>query len=74
MQTIIGWTIYKLEVYFSQDHYISILAGECCMNFNEKLIDLRKAKGLSQEELGDTLGVSRQTILKWELAQSYPDS
>lgn len=34
------------------------------MNFNEKLIDLRKAKGLSQEELGDTLGVSRQTILK----------
>ena len=43
------------------------------MNFNEKLIELRKTKGLSQEELGNALGVSRQTISKWELAQSYPD-
>ena len=43
------------------------------MNFNEKLIELRKSKGLSQDELGSALGVSRQTISKWELAQSYPD-
>ena len=43
------------------------------MNFNEKLIKLRKERGLSQEELGAAVGVSRQTILKWELAQSYPD-
>ncbi|WP_458407618.1 helix-turn-helix domain-containing protein [Anaerotignum sp.] len=43
------------------------------MNFNEKLIELRKSKGLSQEELGQEIGVSRQTISKWELAQSYPD-
>lgn len=43
------------------------------MNFNEKLIELRKSKLLSQDELGDKLGVSRQTISKWELAQSYPD-
>ena len=43
------------------------------MKFNEKLIQLRKAKGLSQEELGGQLGVSRQTVCKWELAQSYPD-
>lgn len=43
------------------------------MNFNEKLIELRKSKGLSQDELGNSLGVSRQTISKWELAQSYPD-
>ena len=43
------------------------------MNFNEKLIELRKSKGLSQDELGQQLGVSRQTISKWELAQSYPD-
>ena len=43
------------------------------MNFNEKLIELRKSKGLSQDELGQHLGVSRQTISKWELAQSYPD-
>lgn len=43
------------------------------MNFNEKLIDLRKGKGLSQEELGAELHVSRQTVSKWESAQSYPD-
>ena len=43
------------------------------MNFNEKLIDLRKTKGMSQEELGAELKVSRQTISKWESGQSYPD-
>lgn len=43
------------------------------MNFNEKLIELRKSQGLSQDELGQKIGVSRQTISKWELAQSYPD-
>ncbi len=43
------------------------------MNFNEKLINLRKSKGLSQEELGAKLHVSRQTISKWESCQSYPD-
>ena len=42
-------------------------------NFNEKLISLRKSKGLSQEELGAELNVSRQTISKWESCQSYPD-
>ena len=43
------------------------------MNVNEKLISLRKSMGLSQEELGAELHVSRQTISKWESAQSYPD-
>ena len=43
------------------------------MKFNEKLISLRKSMGLSQEELGAELHVSRQTISKWESAQSYPD-
>ncbi len=43
------------------------------MNFNEKLISLRKSKNLSQEELGAELNVSRQTISKWEGGQSYPD-
>jgi len=43
------------------------------MNFNEKLITLRKTKGLSQDELGAQFQVSRQTISKWELGQSYPD-
>lgn len=43
------------------------------MKFNEKLLKLRKEKGLSQEELGMEMQVSRQTISKWEAAQSYPD-
>ncbi len=43
------------------------------MNFNEKLIEFRKQKGLSQDEFGEKIGVSRQTVSKWELAQSYPD-
>lgn len=43
------------------------------MNFNERLISLRKSMGLSQEELGAEIKVSRQTISKWESGQSYPD-
>ncbi len=43
------------------------------MKFNEKLMSIRKMKGLSQEELGMELQVSRQTISKWETGQSYPD-
>ena len=43
------------------------------MKFNEKILDLRKKKLLSQEELGRELNVSRQTISKWESGQSYPD-
>lgn len=43
------------------------------MTFQEKLISLRKEKGLSQEELGAEIQVSRQTISKWESGQSYPD-
>ena len=43
------------------------------MKFNEKLLSIRKKKGLSQEQLGMDLQVSRQTISKWEAGQSYPD-
>ena len=43
------------------------------MKFNEKLLAMRKKQGLSQEELGLELQVSRQTISKWEAGQSYPD-
>lgn len=43
------------------------------MNFNDRLTDLRRKRGLSQEQLGYELGVSRQTVSKWELGQSYPD-
>ncbi len=43
------------------------------MDFSEKLISLRKSKGLSQEDLSNELNVSRQTISKWESRQAYPD-
>ena len=43
------------------------------MIFADKLIDLRKRNGWSQEELAEKLEVSRQTISKWEGAQSVPD-
>lgn len=43
------------------------------MKFNERLIELRKKKGLSQEELGYKLNVTRQTVSKWELGQTTPE-
>lgn len=43
------------------------------MNFGEKLTSLRKQKGLSQEELGYQLNVTRQTVSKWELGQTTPE-
>ena len=43
------------------------------MKFNEKLIALRKKEGLSQEELGYKLNVTRQTVSKWELGQTTPE-
>lgn len=43
------------------------------MEFHNKLYNLRKQKGLSQEELANRLNVSRQTISKWELGDSSPD-
>ena len=43
------------------------------MEFNNKLYELRKQKGFSQEELASRLNVSRQTVSKWELGESSPD-
>ena len=43
------------------------------MDFNNRLYQLRKQKGLSQEELANRLNVSRQTISKWEVGDSTPD-
>lgn len=43
------------------------------MNFGEQLLNLRKSKNLSQEELANKIGVTRQTISKWELGDTTPD-
>lgn len=44
------------------------------MNIADRIQHLRKTKGLSQEELADRVGVSRQAVSKWESEQSVPDA
>lgn len=43
------------------------------MNIADRIQSLRKLKGISQEELADKIGVSRQAVSKWENEQSIPD-
>lgn len=43
------------------------------MSFAENLMALRKQRGWSQEELGNQIGVTRQTVSKWEMGQSTPE-
>ncbi len=43
------------------------------MTIADRIQSLRKAKGMSQEELADAAGVSRQAVSKWESEQSIPD-
>lgn len=43
------------------------------MNFSEKIIQARKAKALTQEDLAEAVGVSRQAVSKWETGEAKPD-
>ena len=43
------------------------------MTIGEKIQNLRKQRGMSQEQLAEALGVSRQAVSKWEAGQSVPD-
>ena len=43
------------------------------MEITEKLLNLRKANGLTQEQLAEQLGVSRQSVSKWESGQAMPE-
>ena len=44
------------------------------MSVGERITELRKFEGLSQCQLADSLGVSRQAVSKWENGQSLPDA
>ena len=43
------------------------------MNLSDRIQSLRKIRGMSQEELADRVGVTRQAVSKWESEQSMPD-
>ena len=43
------------------------------MSFRENLLYLRAAHGMTQEQLAEQLGVSRQSVTKWESDKSYPE-
>ena len=43
------------------------------MNLSDRIQSLRKTRGMSQEELADRVGVTRQAVSKWESEQSMPD-
>lgn len=47
--------------------------GSVVMIIADRILCLRKEKGISQEELADIVGVSRQAVSKWESNQSVPD-
>ncbi len=44
------------------------------MKLSEKILSLRKARNMSQEELADKLGVSRQAVSRWEVGSALPDA
>ena len=44
------------------------------MSFSDNLKAIRKEKKMSQEELAEMLGVSRQAVSKWELGDGYPEA
>jgi transcriptional regulator with XRE-family HTH domain len=44
------------------------------MTFSEKLVKLRKLKGVTQDQFATVIGVSRQAVFKWESGQSYPEA
>lgn len=44
------------------------------MTFGEKLLNLRRARGWTQEDLADKIGVTRQALSKWDANSALPDT
>ena len=43
------------------------------MNISDRIQALRRSRGITQEQLADAVGVSRQAVSKWEAEQASPD-
>ena len=44
------------------------------MSFAQNIQYLRKLRGITQEELSDLVGVSRQSVSKWETGDAFPET
>ncbi len=51
----------------------AVAGGEMEMKLNERIGALRRERGLSQEQLAETLGLSRQAVAKWECGTATPE-
>lgn len=62
--------------YIHEDNFHINVKGKIFMTIEvaNRLLELRKKSGMSQEELASRLGISRQSISKWERAESSPDT
>ena len=68
----------KLEVVVAESVHcyneITKSKEDFIMKLSDKIVRLRKSNGMSQEELADKLGVSRQAISRWEMGTAMPDA
>ncbi len=53
--------------------YTSVVRRSQCKSFGENLKKIRRKNQLSQKDLAEMLGVSRQAVSKWELGDGYPE-
>jgi len=51
-----------------------LIKGAFSIKLGEKIVQLRKSRGLSQEQLASQLSVSRQAVSRWELGDAIPDT
>ena len=68
-----GSKVYSKQISKEREHAVYLDRGGSKMILADKIIENRKKNGWSQEELANRLGVSRQSVSKWESAQAVPD-
>ena len=66
-------SVFEMGLKLHRAHALKHRESGGIMTIGEKIQVLRKQSGLSQEQLGALVGVSRQAISKWELGESIPD-